>query len=126
MASGNMNEAITRIETAVDSQSELLAQLSTILDGKAGGGSNFVEIEVCTNEAVYYYDGSSWITLTDDATINAYNGVIVSLTQATDQKETSITTVEFSELDLNGWYVYIVTKGGIMDFTGTISGGSND
>lgn len=42
-----MNEAITRIETAVDSQSELLAQLSTILDGKAAGGSGG-SIETCS------------------------------------------------------------------------------
>ena len=48
MASGNMNEAITRIETAVDSQSELLAQLSTILDGKAAGGSGGASVETCS------------------------------------------------------------------------------
>lgn len=47
MASTNLNNAINRIETAVDSQAELLAQLSSILDGKAGGGSGG-SVETCT------------------------------------------------------------------------------
>lgn len=47
MASTNLNNAIERIETAVDSQAELLAQLGSILDGKAAG-SGGGNVETCS------------------------------------------------------------------------------